>query len=182
MAVVYQHKRLDDNTVFYVGIGKDVARAYSKSGRSKHWRNIVNKVGYSVTILIGEISMEEACRLEVELISYYGRLYLGEGLLVNITSGGELGYNRRGTWLGKKLSPEHKEKFRLAKLGKKRAKHSEETKAKMRKSHSGKKLSEETKEKLRIINTGKKHSDETKEKLRNITIAQRAEQRKLVTL
>jgi hypothetical protein len=166
MAVVYQHRRLDNNTVFYVGIGKSISRAYSKSGRTNYWRNIVNKVGYSVTVLIGEISMEEAWRLEMELISYYGRFHLGEGLLVNMTEGGELGYNRLGTWLGKKLSPEHKEKLRLAKLGKKRPKHSEETKAKMSKSHKGKILSETTKEKIRIVNIGKKLSEETKDKLR----------------
>lgn len=174
MAIVYQHKRLDNNTVFYIGIGKDKARAYSKSGRNKHWHNVVNKVGYSVTILIGEISMEEAWRLEMELISYYGRSHLGTGLLVNVTEGGELGYNRLGTWTGKKLSPEHREKLRQAKLGKKRPKHTEETKLKISESHKGKTVLETTKEKLRIINTGKKHSEETKEKLRNITIAYRS--------
>jgi hypothetical protein len=180
MAIVYQHKRLDTNTVFYVGIGKDKARAYSKSGRNKHWHNIVNKVDYSVTILIGEISMDEAWRLEMELISYYGRTHLGTGLLANVTEGGELGYNRIGIWTGKKLSSEHREKLRQAKLGKKRPKHSEETKIKISESHKGKIVLDSTKEKLRAINMGKKHSDETKEKLRNITISQRAKQKNLV--
>jgi hypothetical protein len=174
MAVVYQHRRLDDDAVFYIGIGQNKARAYSKSGRNKYWKNIVNKVGYRVIILIGEISLEESWKIEIGLISYYGRYDLGTGLLVNMTEGGEGSHGRTGSWLGKKLSPEHKEKLRLAKLGKTRPKHSDETKIKISQSHEGKIVSDITKEKLRIINTGKKHSEETKEKLRNITIAHRS--------
>ena len=38
MACVYQHRRLDDNTVFYIGIGKDASRAYSKKQRNPYWK------------------------------------------------------------------------------------------------------------------------------------------------
>jgi hypothetical protein len=168
MAVVYQHRRLDDNTVFYIGIGADKTRAYTKSSRNKYWKNIVNKVGYAVDILIEGCTIDEARIVEIGMIKEYGRFDLGEGKLVNMADGGASNPGTKGTWLGKTLSPEHKEKLRLAKLGKKRGSHSEETKLKISASHKGKVISDETKEKLRVINTGKKHSEETKKKLRDI--------------
>jgi len=48
MAVVYQHRRNDTNIVFYVGVGVDVKRAYEKTNRNKHWKNIANN--YSVQV------------------------------------------------------------------------------------------------------------------------------------
>ena len=51
MALVYRHRRLDDFTIFYVGIELDSInktklgkRPYVKSGKSKWWKNIVNKI------------------------------------------------------------------------------------------------------------------------------------------
>lgn len=44
MAIVYQHRRLDTNEVFYVGIGKTERRAYSIHGRSRHWSNVVKSM------------------------------------------------------------------------------------------------------------------------------------------
>lgn len=71
---------------------------------------------------------------------------------------------RIGYWKGKKLSPESKEKMRLAKIGKKA---SEETKKKMSLAHKGHKrggwtFNEETREKFRdvqykIIASGKRN-------------------------
>jgi hypothetical protein len=89
MAIVYQHRRGDDGSVFYVGVGKDYNRAYSKAGRNKYWHNIVNKVGYFVDILHHECSIEEAKRIEVGLIETIGRHLKGTGKLVNITDGGD---------------------------------------------------------------------------------------------
>ena len=89
MALVYRHRRLDTNEVFYVGIGTKARRPYSKSGRNKHWYNITNKTDYLVEILIKGITHEEAKELEVLLISEYGRKDLGTGMLVNLTEGGE---------------------------------------------------------------------------------------------
>ena len=89
MAYVYQHIRLDTNEVFYIGIGKNKCRAYSKSDRNKHWHHIVNKVGYSAQIIFEEITWEEAIVKEKELIEYYGRRDKGSGTLVNMTDGGE---------------------------------------------------------------------------------------------
>ena len=62
MAIVYRHRRLDTNEIFYVGIGKAETRAHNKSNnRSLFWKNIVNKTNYSVEIIARDISWEEAC-------------------------------------------------------------------------------------------------------------------------
>lgn len=62
----------------------------------------------------------------------------------------------------KELTLEHKEKLRLAKLGKKQ---SPEHIEKRRLGMLGHFVSEETKTKLRLANTGKKHSEEAKRKI-----------------
>lgn len=87
--VVYQHKRNDTNEIFYIGIGTTEHRAYSKHGRNTHWKNIVNKVGYSVEIITTCDIWSEACQIEQYLIKYYGRKDLNTGILVNKTDGGE---------------------------------------------------------------------------------------------
>lgn len=89
MAVVYQHRRKDTNTLFCIGIGKNKNRAYSKINRNKYWHNIINKAGYEVDILIDGCNWEQACEVEKGMISTYGRYDLGLGLLVNMTDGGE---------------------------------------------------------------------------------------------
>jgi hypothetical protein len=89
MALVYQHRRKDNNSIFYIGIGCNVKRAYSKRNRNKHWINIANNIGYEVDILIDNISFEMACAIEYILIILYGRVDLKTGLLVNLTDGGK---------------------------------------------------------------------------------------------
>lgn len=95
MAIVYIHRRNDiKNTfknVFYVGIGKDKQRAYHKrkTERNKFWRNIVNKIDYSVEITHENIIYEEARAIEKYLICFYGRRNLNLGNLCNLTDGGE---------------------------------------------------------------------------------------------
>ena len=89
MAIVYQHRRKDTNSIFYIGIGKDIKRAYSTKNRTKHWKNIVLKCGYEVDILIDGLSYEDACVVEIGMIKSYGRKDLGLGELVNLTDGGQ---------------------------------------------------------------------------------------------
>jgi hypothetical protein len=173
MAVVYQHRRLDNNNIFYIGIGKDKYRPYSKAGRSRYWKNIVAKCGYEVDVIIEGLSIEEAAVVEVGMIESYGRIDLNTGFLVNMTDGGQHGKGYSGTWLGKNLSEEHKEKLRQAKIGKTRNPHSEETKRKISERHKGRIVSEETKQKIREINLGKKHSEETKQKISSTFAAKR---------
>ncbi len=81
--VLYQHKRLDNSCIFYVGIG-NIERAYSKHGRNKHWKNIINKTDYEVQILKYNLSVYEAFEMEKGLISFYKRENLS-----NMTDGGD---------------------------------------------------------------------------------------------
>ena len=122
MALVYQHRRLDNNEIFYVGISNNYIRPYYKHFRSDFWNNIVNKVGYEVEILIDGISYDEVKELEIGLISYYGRRDLGKGHLVNLTDGGD-------GCVGKIMSEEHKRK--ISESGKGRV-WSEESKKRLR--------------------------------------------------
>jgi hypothetical protein len=89
MAVIYRHTRLDNNEVFYIGIGVSNKRPYEKSNRNKFWLNITNKTEYNVEVLKNDLSYDDAKELEVILIDYYGRYDLGLGTLVNMTNGGE---------------------------------------------------------------------------------------------
>lgn len=162
MAYVYRHIRLDTNTPFYIGIGKDDKgwywRARNKSNRSDEWKYIFNTCGeYRVDILFDEIEYDEAIEKEKEFIAFYGR-----DILCNKTNGGEgsWGYIRsaetrqklRNANIGKKLTPEHVEN---SKRGVKR----------YRELYGNKPMSEETKIKLSIANTGYKHTQEAKDKL-----------------
>jgi hypothetical protein len=85
---IYRHLK-PNGEVFYIGIGKDLKRAYNKHSRTKWWKKVVNKYGYEVQILKSGLSKEEACELEIILISWYGRKDLEQGLLINMTDGGE---------------------------------------------------------------------------------------------
>ena len=79
MAIVYIHKGLDNNEIFYVGIGKSKLRSTSFDKRSKFWKDYVKKHSFLVEILFDDISWEEACEKEIELIKFYGRRDRGEG-------------------------------------------------------------------------------------------------------
>lgn len=157
MAIIYRHTRLDTNTVFYIGIGKEVKRAYSKKGRNNYWKNIVNLCGYEVEILKKDLSWEDACELERALVSWYGRNDLDLGLLVNMTDGGDGSSN---------LSTESREKLRQNWLGRK---HTDKSKLNMSKAQKGKKKSEEHKKKLSENSSkhflGKYHTIETLKKM-----------------
>lgn len=91
MAYVYRHIRLDKNEPFYIGIGSDYkySRAYQKINRSIYWKRIVNKTKYKIEILFDNISWEDASKKEIEFIKLYGRVNLGNGILCNLTNGGD---------------------------------------------------------------------------------------------
>ena len=110
MAISYQHRRLDTNEIFYIGIGKEKSRAYNDRNRNKYWKRIVNKTNYNVEILTDNLSWENAQEAEIQLIKLYGKKNLNNGTLCNMTDGGE------GFFGGK---------------------HSDETKLKMKKSNKG---------------------------------------------
>ena len=86
--VVYVHKRLDTDAIFYVGMGS-LIRSSSKLHRNKHWHNLVNKNGYYTEIVARNLSIQDAYELESFLIQEIGRKDLGLGNLVNMTDGGD---------------------------------------------------------------------------------------------
>ena len=91
MPYLYRHIRLDKNEPFYIGIGSDDSykRAYDKKSRNRHWNFVINKTAYEVDILMDGLTWEQACEKEKEFIKLYGRKDLNEGILVNMTDGGD---------------------------------------------------------------------------------------------
>jgi hypothetical protein len=159
--VVYRHRRLDDNSVFYVGIGNKI-RPYVKTKRNAYWKNIIDKHGYYVEVIQENLSLELAKELEVFLISIYGRKDIKTGILCNMSDGGD-GHNvspeiRKKTSerrKGKRTLPldyvrseEHSRKISEGKKGKpssfKGKKHTEETKAIIRQKRALQVFSKET--------------------------------------
>lgn len=96
MALVYKHKRLDTNEIFYIGIELDSSnkkaegkRSFVKNKRNQFWKNIVNKTNYEIEIIYDNLTNESAKELEIFLINLYGRRDLKTGSLVNLTDGGD---------------------------------------------------------------------------------------------
>lgn len=97
MAYVYRHIRTDKNIPFYIGISLSsdgYKRANCTYGRNKIWYDITNKTEFQVEIVIDGITPKEAKKKEVEFIELYGRLDLGNGILCNMTDGGDGTINR----------------------------------------------------------------------------------------
>jgi len=127
MAIVYRHRRLDKNEVFYVGIGKKEARAFDVTHRNHVWKGIKNRTEIEVEIVARDLSWELACELEQLMIAEYGRIDLGTGRLVNMTDGGDGSFGvkqsdytkrkRSNSLLGIKRSEETKRKTSEARKG-----------------------------------------------------------------
>jgi hypothetical protein len=137
---LYRHIRLDNNQVFYIGIGSktkgeyDYSRAYVKNKRSEFWKNIVEKTEYRVDILLETNDNQFIKDKEKEFISLYGRRDLGIGTLVNMTDGGDGLIN---------YIPSEKTKIKLR--GQKR---SDEIRKRISEAHKGLKPSLETRKKM----------------------------------
>lgn len=177
----YRHIRNDTNTPFYVGIGKQMpgtgsyGRASSKHCRNKYWVNIVAKHGYTVEIFYETSIESEIIAKEKEFISLYGRRDLGNGILVNMTDGGEGRFS-----YSIEQRREYAERMRGRVSPMKGKKLSEETRKKMSEVQSQrnysylkglKKHTQENKDRLSNRNIGNKynlgkfHSEETKIKM-----------------
>ena len=181
MAYVYRHIRLDKNEPFYIGVSNDCdilyKRAYKKFGRNEYWQRIVSKTDYRVDILFDEVDFGFAKEKEIELIKLYGRQNLNNGILCNLTDGGE------GT-LNMVFNDEHKLKISNANKGrnfseihKKRLSESAKNRNEaiiniqrerffnLGKNNKGKKQSLECIEKRSLKLKGKTHTIEAKEKI-----------------
>ena len=191
MAIVYRHIRLDTNEPFYVGIGVNESRAYEGVGRrNQMWDRIVNKTNYKVEILHTDLTWEEACEKEIELIAFYGRKNLNKGPLCNLTDGGDgavglvwteehrkkMSESQKGKIISeetkKKISETTKKWFESNENPWKGKKHSDETRLKLSQLNKGRVISQEQIEKTRVKLIGQKRSDETKKLL-----SERAKQR-----
>lgn len=68
---VYIHRRLDNNSIFYVGSGIN-GRYKSRGNRNKKWNDIVNSVGYTCEIVCSNLSKSDTLELEsltIEMLS-----------------------------------------------------------------------------------------------------------------
>ena len=77
---VYAYVRLDTNTFFYIGKGKD-NRYLRLDNRKQHFMNIFNKVPCVVEILKDNLTEDEAFQLEVDTIY---DLVFNEGYSIDI--------------------------------------------------------------------------------------------------
>lgn len=80
---VYQHRRLDDDSIFYIGKGSK-NRAWSKHNRNHYWHNITSTVKYIVEIIFYNLSEEKSLEIEKELIKSINPV-------ANFTKGGDGG-------------------------------------------------------------------------------------------
>ena len=87
--LVYAHRRLDTNKIFYIGISNSNKRPFIKTKRSIFWNRIVSKTDYKIEILYKDIPYCDCLELEMLLINLLGRKDNGLGELVNLTDGGE---------------------------------------------------------------------------------------------
>lgn len=129
---VYVHRRATDGTIFYVGKGKG-CRATSTKNRNLHWRRTVNKHGFSVHYVADCLSETCAFSLERALIKFYGKDSLcnltdgGEGIsgFQHSDASREKMKGKRpdaAPWLKGKFMPDYlKSKLRDAKLGRKQS-------------------------------------------------------------
>jgi hypothetical protein len=85
MFYVYEHIRNDTNAIFYVGKGKK-ERAYRVNDRNEYWKNIVNKIGYTVRFVVKDVDEELAYLVEQERIDQLEKLGIK---LANICPGGK---------------------------------------------------------------------------------------------
>lgn len=130
---VYLHRRKSDGCIFYVGKGVP-QRPFTKSGRNDWWHRVVKKHGKDVEIVRYFDCESDAFSFETSLISFFR----ASQPLVNITDGGEgvSGLRHKeeskakmagprphaNQWLKGRKAPNYlKEKWRIAKLGKKQS-------------------------------------------------------------
>lgn len=166
----YVYEYLDPRTekVFYVGLGKGhrwlchtrPSMLSDSSPKSELIKEIMSVGQFPIIRKVAEdLSLEEACSKEKDLIAYYGKENL-----TNRTSGGQ-GHPGSKSFLGKTHTPETKEKLRIAKLGSRNPMYgkprSEESLAKFRESMKGisrEPVTEETKAKIANSLKGRKQS------------------------
>jgi hypothetical protein len=151
---LYYHKNPLTKELFYVGIGTNKRAWDFVSGRNPHYKNYIKKHGEPIVDVVKEnLTKEEACSIEVELIAKYGRKGIEpKGILLNKSIGGET------IALGNKFTMEQKQKISQAKKGQKYNIPEERIHGGKGKSKPKGFMNEQLKEKISKANKGKKHS------------------------
>lgn len=158
---VYAYIRAQDFTPYYIGKG------LGRRAWKKHDGISVPNDKSKILILKENLTEDMAILYEIALIWWLGRKDIGTGILLNKTYGGdgssgtirtqETREKLRKANLGKKLSPEHREKLSIA--AKNRPPISEKTRAKISAISSNR--SAETRAKIGAWGKGRKQSAET---------------------
>ena len=194
---VYMHINKINNKK-YIGITSQKTSDRWKNGKgysnNEHFYNTINKYGwdnFEHKVLFENLSKEDACKIEIQLISKHKTTNREFGY--NHTTGGEhythteeSKYKISERFRGKKLSEEHCKKLSdshkgqiLTEYARQRyielcsgenhpmygKTHTKEAREKISKARTGKKLSEEHKKKISISSKGKKISEAQKIKL-----------------
>ena len=151
---LYYHKNPLTKELFYIGIGTNKRACDFISGRNSHYKNYIKKHGEPIIDIIKEnLTKEEACSLEIEFISKYGRKGIEpDGILLNKSIGGEI------IALGNKFTEEQKQKIVQAKTGQKYNIPEGRIHGSKGKPKPDGFMSGEMKEKISKGNKGKKHS------------------------
>jgi hypothetical protein len=91
---VYTHCRGDTGKVFYIGSGRP-DRKYNTKGRNEDWNKINESVGFTVRVLVSDISAEKAMALEFDFINQVGLSNLVNRTNCNGSIAGGHKYNNR---------------------------------------------------------------------------------------
>lgn len=160
----------------YIGITSRELNKRWKSGagyKDQAFYNAILKYGWESIkhdVIAENLSLEEANQMEIDLIRQYKSNDKRYGY--NVASGGEGSPGFKQTdeakekiskaHKGEHKSEDHKEKLRLANIGKH---HTEETRQKISESHKGRKLNQNQRETLMRYNRNKVLSAETRAKI-----------------
>lgn len=129
---VYLHRKADTSEIFYVGKGRG-KRAGRRTGRNQHWKNVVNRHGFTVEKIFTNLTEDQTFNYEKFLISHFRQIGIK---LVNLCDGGEgvsgivitperkaylseINSGPNNPFYGKEFTEEHKRNISLSKVGEK---------------------------------------------------------------
>lgn len=137
---VYGYIRLDNNTYFYIGKGRN-KRYMNRSNRSEEFNYIVKNIPYTIQIIANYLSEDDAYNIEEMIIK---DLVFNKGYSISIYGfrKNDICHLVNRSWGGSTNFGYH---------------HSDESRRKLSEAHNGKILSDETKKKLSELNTGENH-------------------------